>query len=308
MWFAWGQCERNTGRFYEINFGKSEYRWDHRRFDSRQSRFPNKELMVQWEKDYGEDSDFFRFRVRGLPPTADELQFIDRARILGAHQRGAQSLPDDPLVVGVDVSGGGSAWNVICFRRGLDARSIPRIRIPGEHTRDRSVLVGRLAEILCDQRPGRKVAAMFLDMAFGSPIYERLRVLAFNNVHEANFGLVHSPDRRMTNMRAYMWDRMKDWLLKGAIETDEKMALALASPGYGINRRNRLVLESKAEMMKRGLASPDDGDALALTFAQPVGPLVVEEQDEDDEFSPDPLAVRLLGLDALRSHPPRRSL
>jgi hypothetical protein len=38
MWFAWGQCERNTGCFYEINFGKSEHRWDHRRFDSRQSR------------------------------------------------------------------------------------------------------------------------------------------------------------------------------------------------------------------------------------------------------------------------------
>jgi hypothetical protein len=33
MWFAWGQPERNSGRFYEINFGKSEHRWNHRRFD-----------------------------------------------------------------------------------------------------------------------------------------------------------------------------------------------------------------------------------------------------------------------------------
>jgi hypothetical protein len=32
------------------------------------------------------------------------------------------------------------------------------------------------------------------------------------------------------------------------------------------------VLESKADMQKRGQASPDDGDALALTFAQPVAP------------------------------------
>jgi hypothetical protein len=59
------------------------------------------------------------------------------------------------------------------------AQSIPRIRIPGEHTRDRSVLVGRLAEILRDTRPDRKVAAMFIDTAFGSPIYERLRALGF---------------------------------------------------------------------------------------------------------------------------------
>jgi hypothetical protein len=42
------------------------------------------------------------------------------------------------FICGVDVSGGGAAWNVIAFRRGTDARSIPRIRIPGEHTRDRS--------------------------------------------------------------------------------------------------------------------------------------------------------------------------
>ena len=61
---------------------------------------------------------------------------------------------------------------------------------------------------------------------------------------------------------------MKDWLLHGAIETDEKMAADLAGPGYHINRSNLLVLESKADMQKRGQASPDDGDALALTFAQ----------------------------------------
>jgi hypothetical protein len=69
-------------------------------------------------------------------------------RIKAAQSRLAQSLPDGPQVVGVDVSGGGSSFNVIAFRRGNDARTIPRIRIAGEHTRDRSVLVGKLSEIL----------------------------------------------------------------------------------------------------------------------------------------------------------------
>ena len=91
----------------------------------------------------------------------------------------AQSLSADPLICGVDVSGGGTAWNVCAFSRGGDARTLPRIRIPGEHTRDRSVLVGKLAEILRGMRPARKVTAMFIDMAFGSPIYERLRALRF---------------------------------------------------------------------------------------------------------------------------------
>ena len=45
---------------------------------------------------------------------------------------------------------------------------------------------------------------------------------------------------------------MKYWLPHGAIEADEKMAADLAGPGYHINRSNLLVLESKADMQKRG--------------------------------------------------------
>jgi hypothetical protein len=62
------------------------------------------------------------------------------------------------------------------------------------------------------------------------------------------------------------------------------MAADLAGPGYHINRSNLLVLESKADMQKRGQTSPDDGYALALTFAQPVAPAEVEEADEEEAF------------------------
>jgi hypothetical protein len=44
------------------------------------------------------------------------------------------------------------------------------------------------------------------------------------------------------------------------------------------------ALESKADRRKRGQASPDDGDALALTFGQPVAPAEVEEEDEEEGF------------------------
>jgi hypothetical protein len=163
-----------------VCFGSEQDGWVHKAIDSPDCTLPNKELLAEWIETYGVDSDFVR--VRGLPPAADELQFIDGSRIKEAQEREPQSLSDDPLICGVDVSGGGAAWNVAAFRRGGDARSIPRIRIPGEHTRDRSVLVGKLSEILNDKRPGHKVAAMFIDMAFGSPIYERLRALGHSNV------------------------------------------------------------------------------------------------------------------------------
>jgi hypothetical protein len=45
-----------------------------------------------------------------------------------------------------------------------------------------------------------------------------------------------------------------------------------------------VVLESKVDMQKRVQASPDDGDAQALTFAQPVAPAEVEEEDDEEEF------------------------
>jgi len=70
-----------------------------------------------------------------------------------------------------------------------------------------------------------------------------------------------------------MYAKAKDWLLKGTIpEDDEALAQQLCLPGYHINRSGRLVLESKAEIQKRGETSPDDADAFCLSFARPVAP------------------------------------
>jgi hypothetical protein len=113
---------------------------------------------------------------------------------------------------------------------------------------------------------------------------ELLHALGFANVTEVNFGAA-SPDRHQANMRSYMWNLTKEWLPHGAIPADhEKLGLDLGSPGAHIRSNGQLVLESKESMQKRGLASPDDGDALALTFAQPVEPPSPEEPDDEEEF------------------------
>lgn len=275
MQFIWGQPIRNTGKLWRVCFGSDREGWNTRCTDGRQSRFTNKELIAKWIEDYGPDSDFVRVRVLGLPPRASELQFIDQDRVNEAQKRVGEPLADDPLICGFDVSGGGAAWNVFRFRKGIDARSIPPVRIPGEHARDRSVLVARAAEILSDPRPERKIAAMFVDSAFGAPIVERLHTMGFKQVHEVNFG-GHSPNQHQLNMRAYMWHALKDWLLRGMLPSqrdDQKMEFDLTGPGYHINSSGKLVIESKQSMVERGCASPDDADALALTFAMPVSPV-----------------------------------
>jgi hypothetical protein len=110
---------------------------------------------------------------------------------------------------------------------------------------------------------------MFIDSAFGAPIAERLKTLGFENVIEVNFG-GKSPNEHQLNFRAYMWNQMKDWLLQGSIDADERLAIDLASPGYHINNSGKLVLESKKEIVRRIGRSPDNADALALTFAMKV--------------------------------------
>jgi hypothetical protein len=277
MMFVWGQMVKNTGEFYRMNFGSLAPRWNKRRVDSRTSRFTNKEYIAQIEKDYGSESDTFKVRVLGYPPSASELQYIDRGRVDAAAGRKGFAMADEPLILGFDVSGGGKAWNVIRGRRGLDGNpeGFKPIRIPGEHDPDRSQRVGICAELLRDRRPGRKVAALFIDAAFGAPIAVRLRALGFDNVFEVNFGGA-SPDPHFLNMRAYMYGKCKEWLLLGGIEDDSEQPVEkslcqqLCLPGYHTNNSGKLVIESKASIQERGEASPDDADSFCLTWAQSV--------------------------------------
>jgi hypothetical protein len=283
----YGNPTRNTGKFYRVCFGSEMDNWVHKSIDSRDCALPNKTLIAEWIAEYGLTSDFVRARVLGLPPTADELQFIDLARIRGAQEREIITFADEPLIAGFDASGGGSAWNVVRFRRGMDARTREPIRVAGELSRDREMLIAKLAAVMADEHPARKVTMMFVDSAYGSPYVERLHVLGYANVIEVNFGSP-SPDPHQLNMRSFMWNLCRDWLPHGAIPTekaDEKLAADLAGPGARIKvTTNKLVLESKAEMQKRGQASPDDGDALCLTFAQPVAPITPEPEPDEEEY------------------------
>lgn len=285
--FLFGNMTRRQGQLHRAVFGAERDRWNHRVIDCEAitynnpaRRAINEQLYAEWKAIYGEDSDYVRVRVHGLPPNADELQFIDATRIAQAQANGTAPVFGEPLVCGVDVSGGGSAWTVARFRRGLDARSLPPIRMTGEQTikNERQLIIGRLAAVLSERDPLKYVSAMFIDSAFGSPIVVRLRQMGFDNVFEVSFG-GESLDPHCANKRAEMWNALKEWLPKGAIPPkDQRLADDLEAPGFHINRQNRLVLESKADMQKRGIASPDDADALALTFAHPVAPPKIQTQ------------------------------
>ena len=94
-------------------------------------------------------------------------------------------------------------------------------------------------------------------------------------VQGVQFGGKSLNETLYVNRRAEMWDAIRKWLRDGASlpakgrETQD-LEEDLTSPEYYYDSRGRMYLESKDDMKARGLQSPDDGDALALTFAAPV--------------------------------------
>lgn len=69
-----------------------------------------------------------------------------------------------------------------------------------------------------------------------------------------------------------MWGALRAWIKTGALPFNGDLKAQLIAPRYTYNLRNEIQLESKEEMMRRGVESPDIADALALTFAYPLAP------------------------------------
>jgi hypothetical protein len=278
LWLLFSQATRSEGAFYEAVFGDQRHRWNPEVIDSRDVEGVNVEEINESIAVYGPESDHVRVRYLGLFPLAGGGKYIDLALVQGAQERAARSLPDDALVAGVDFAWGGSDDNVVRFRKGYDARSIPPLKVKGEFTKDPAVMTGKLLDVLTRSFNGDKVAMLFFDAAgIAAPVEARLRALGHKNIMVVNFG-ADSIDPHYVYMRDYMWGKMKEWLSAGAIDKDHGLAADLQKPILVSDLKQRVKLESK-ELMKKRLAklgldstSPDDGDALALTFAHPVVP------------------------------------
>jgi hypothetical protein len=267
LWFAFGNPTRNTGRFKEC-FGRLRHRWKTRQIDSRTVAITNKDQIAQWVADYGEDSDFVRVRVRGVFPRAGSMQFIDGERVEAAQTRQVDVPPGEPLVIGVDVARFGDDQSVIAFRRGRDARSIPWITLRGLDTMQVAAKVAEAAQV-------RRAQTIFVDEGgLGAGVVDRLKQLGIRCIG-VNFGSSPSGFNlgegvKVRNKRAEMWAGAREWLRNGAIPADQELAADLTGVEYGFDADNAIQLERKEHMKRRGLASPDKGDALALTFAFPV--------------------------------------
>jgi len=282
IWIAFGNPTLNTGRFREC-WGKFRNLWNTKQIDSRDVEGTNKAYLDELVKTYGEDSDIVKVRVRGMFPSASSMQFIGTDLVERARRVDIGFIdPGEPLVMGVDVARFGDDHSTIYFRRGRDARSIAPVRLSQVDTMQ---LAAKVAELY---RLHRAQMVSVDGGGIGAGVVDRLKQMGLP-VAEVQFGAKPLNAVRLANgvkcanRRAEIWAIMREWLEGGAIPDDQMLCDDLTGVEYSFNARDEIQLEKKEHMKERGLASPDDGDGLALTFAVPVVPSTYEDEHWETE-------------------------
>lgn len=268
VWVAASNPSRNYGRFREcFPGGKHASSWKTYRVDTRTIPFTNKKQIADWEKAWGEDSDYYKVNVLGEFPSVSSLQLIPTDAVQAARLRIPISQPYEPLIFGLDVARFGDNKSVLARRRGNDMRTMPRISWRGLSVVD---LAARVASLIASDQPD----CVFIDEGgIGGGVVDVLRSLG-HSVIAVNFGSKPSsnPDGSLVaNKRAEMYVIYRNWItLAGCIEDDDELEEQLVGIEFGFNQKEQILLEDKESMRKRGIPSPDDADASVLTFAYPV--------------------------------------
>lgn len=261
IWVAFGNPTRNMGRFREC-FRKFRHRWKGKQIDSRTVEGTNKEQIAKWEQDNGEDSDFFKVRVRGVFPDASETQFIPTGLTDAALARVVteRDVAHAPTIIGVDPAYSGADDAVIYMRRGLHTKLLWR----GSKTTDDLIMAKRIA----DYEDQYQADAVFIDFGYGTGInsvgtgWGRAWTLV-------PFGSASS-DPQMLNKRGEMYNNAKTWLKLGGALDERETAEDLSAAEYKVRTDGKIVLEPKEQIKDRLGRSPGCGDAFVLTFAYPV--------------------------------------
>lgn len=177
--------------------------------------------------------------------------------------RGREAGQETPVLMGVDVARFGNDRTCFVIRKGDSIEKIDRI-----HGIDTMQTAAKAAELI----DFHGVVKTFVDgVGVGGGVVDRLAQLGYKPVDVSAGGRAMN-DERYANKRAEMWGVMRDWISKrGSLPADNaELVDDLVAPTYKFDSSNRIQLEKKEDMKKRGLPSPDIGDALALTFAFPV--------------------------------------
>ena len=179
-----------------------------------------------------------------------------------AQGTGGEGAPGD-VVLAVDVARYGSDRSVILRRRGLHVEEIRTFS--GMNTME---LAGWVAAAIREFQP---LQTCIDEIGVGAGVVDRLRELGFG-VRGVNVAHAARQKEVFANLRAEGYWRLRELFAAGelTIPPDQQLMGELAALNYSFDSQGRMLMESKDELKKRGLPSPDKADALMLAFSTPL--------------------------------------
>lgn len=254
---------RSSGTFFESQTRLADSWWT-RRWSCVDSPLVSDEFVEEMRQRYGEDSNAFRIRVLGEFPMADDDTVIPYHLADAARHRDIERSPEEKPVWALDVARFGSDSTVLLKRAGSVV-----YEIMVWNGVDLMGTVGRVkAEF--DALPSSKRPQVILvdSIGLGAGVVDRLRELGAP-VRGVNVAEAPSAKGTYTNLRSELWFRVKGWLEdRGCkLPDNDRLIAELTSVRYRYMSSGKMAVESKDEMRKRGLKSPDLADALCLSLA-----------------------------------------
>src|SRR5271168_1789148 len=213
IWLAFGNPTQNTGRFREC-FGKLKHRWKTFQIDSRKVEGTNKAQIQKWLEDWGEDSDFFRVRVRGEFPRAGSAQFIPSDVVAQCRKYKAEAYASLPIILSCDVARFGDDQTVIGTRQGRKFRILAKLR-----GLDTVQVAERVIALIESEKPDATVVDAD---GIGAGVVDQIRFRGFGQrLFEFHGGATANDAAAYFNRRAEVWGTMRDWLMAGAEIPDD---------------------------------------------------------------------------------------
>ncbi|HYM95811.1 MAG TPA: hypothetical protein VET26_00785 [Candidatus Sulfotelmatobacter sp.] len=262
----------------------------------------SKRVPVGWAREliekHGRDDPYVLVNVFGKFPPRSTTKLLGPADVDAAVARtlSKREWASEPKVLGVDVARDGEAETVLQMRQGRAV--FPCVAYRGLDTMQ---IVGYIStyhaaeqfDAICVDACGVGAGVADRGAQLGLPCY------AIDSSQKAiRQGPLYP---RFYNRRAEMWWVMADFLKKGGgcLPNDGLLRAQLQAPNISFDRNNALKLETKEEMKRRGVDSPDRGDALAYTFGLPLVVARAEAQRRTTtvhEYNPHDDSPQLPGL------------
>jgi phage terminase large subunit len=261
-----GNPVRTTGLFYEV-FNKpavSKF-W----FKLHISCIGHKRVAQDFIDDvirrYGKDSNAYRVRVLGEFPKSDLNTVISRELAVSAMNRDVRYVMVRP-VWGVDVARFGDDSSALAKRRG----NVMDGKVAIKQGWDMMQVAGWVKSEWDNTLPDDRPTSINIDViGLGAGVVDRLNELGLPayGVNVSERSAIFSD--KYANLRAELWWKGREWLerLDCSISGDEELMDELCGPTYSFASSGKIKIESKDEMKKRGIPSPNRADAFLLTLA-----------------------------------------